>query len=431
MSSNKKRVRIVFPTHWDLRQLAACRARWEPRFDARFDEPSDDECTHRFPVLEYIEEVVSGGRGLQDGVFSSSDYPGAPVAAAIATRLGLPGSHPQKIIGCGHKYYSRLVQKRVVPEATPWFGLVDPLHPNENLPFPLFLKPVKGSFSQLARRIDTFEDLALFLERPATREFFDYYMRIFDQMVAGLTDFELDGRYFIAEGILAGDQTTVEGFVCDREVVILGVVDSILHPATRSFLRFDYPSSLPVAVQERMEDITRRIIEASGLERSFFNVEMIHDPSSGGLHILEVNPRICGQFGDLYEKVDGRNSYEMALELVTGAVPEVPRRQGAFGCAASVPFRTFRPARVLRVPTQEEVREVEAANPGLLTWIECRPGQLLADFELFEDGQSCRYAVANLGADSQEELLSRVQRLEQDLGLVLEPVNDEDSIDER
>ena len=421
MSPEKQRVRIVLPTHWDARQLAACRARWEPAFDILFDEPSDDECSHRFPVLDYIDEVARGARGGQDGVFSSSDYPGATVAAAIATRSGLPGPTARSVIACGHKYYSRLLQRDVVPEATPWFELVDPLHPRADLPFPLFVKPVKGSFSQLARRIDSFEDLEQFLARPATREFFDFYMRIFDQMVEELSDFELGGRYFLAEGILSGEQTTVEGFVSDGEVVILGVVDSILHPATRSFIRFDYPSSLSIEVQEQMEGIARRIIVASGLERSFFNVEMVHDPTSGATHILEVNPRICGQFGDLYEKVDGRNSYEMALELVTGRRPEVPRRAGAFACAASVPLRTFRPARVQRVPTPERVREVEAAHPGMLTWIECQEGQILSDFELLEDGQSCRYAVVNLGAQGREDLLSRIETLEQDLGLVLEP----------
>ncbi len=87
MSSKKKRVRIVFPTHWDVRQLAACRARWESEFEIQLDEPSDDECSARFHVLDYIEEIVRGTRGSQDGVFSSSDYPGAAVAAAIAYGL--------------------------------------------------------------------------------------------------------------------------------------------------------------------------------------------------------------------------------------------------------------------------------------------------------------------------------------------------------
>src|SRR5690606_32684240 len=152
---------------------------------------------------------------------------------------------------------------------------------------------------------------------------------------ARLPDFAHGGRYLIAEGILSGEQTTVEGFDCGGEAVILVLGDSILHPVTRSFVRLAYPCAPPSAVPEEREEIARRVIAASGLERSFFNVEMVHDPTSGATHILEVNPRICGQFGDLYEKVDGKNSYEMALELVTGRRPEVPRRAGAFACAAS------------------------------------------------------------------------------------------------
>ncbi|MEZ4652088.1 MAG: ATP-grasp domain-containing protein [Candidatus Eisenbacteria bacterium] len=400
-----------------------CRSRWGEAFEITFESPSDDDCPDTFAILEYIDEVASRADAM-DGVFSSSDYPGATVAGAIANRRGLPGPAPEHVIGCSHKFYSRCTQQAVAPEATPWFGLVDPKNPDPNLPFPVFLKPVKGAFSQLARRIASHEALLDFVRRPAATEFFAHYMRIFDQLVVGLTDFEHDGQFFIAEGVLAGDQTTVEGFIRDGEVKLLGIVDSILHPVTRSFVRFDYPSALPCEVQARMEQIASDVIRASGLEQSFFNIEMIHDPSSGSIHILEVNPRICGQFADLYEKVDGRNTYEIALELVTGQVPEVPRGAGLYPCAASVPLRTYRPVKVLATPDDARLRSLESAYPGLLLWLECEPGQVLADFERVEDGQSCRYAVMNLGADSLDTLHARVREIEDAAGIRLEPLGD-------
>ena len=128
--------------------------------------------------------------------------------------------------------------------------------------------------------------------------------------------------------MLRGDLVTVEGFVCDGSVEVLGIVDSTLH-ANGSFARFDYPSALPERVQDRMAAIARRVIAALGLERTIWNIEMMYDAAADRVSIVEVNPRICGQFADLYQKVDGTNSYEIALALCTGARPRVRARPRA------------------------------------------------------------------------------------------------------
>jgi hypothetical protein len=214
----------------------------------------------------------------------------------------------------------------------------------------------------------------------------------------------------------------VEGWSAGGEIEVLGVVDSVLHPTTRSFLRFDYPSSLPPEVVGRMEEVTRRVIAHLGLEPSLFNVEMIWDPASDRLAILEINPRLCGQFADLYEKVDGTNGYEVALALAAGERPRARRRKGAFAVAASVPLRVFEPVRVAAAPGDAECRAAEALHPATLVWNEVAAGDELGDFLRLEDGQSHRYGVINLGAGDREDLLGRARQVLDRLGYRFEPL---------
>lgn len=420
----RRTVLVVFETQWDRKQLAACSLAWADRLEIVCSEPSDAGCAWDFDVLGLIERAVRGGLGRIDAVLSSSDYPGATTAAAIATRLGLPGARPERVIAASHKYASRVAQRRAVPDAVPDFALVDPLRPQAPLPlaFPCFVKPVKGAYSVLARRVETPAELGTFLAGPAVREFVTRYMHIFDQLVRAFTTLEHDGRWFIAEQLVHGQLATVEGFACDGEVGILGIVDSGLDAARRSFVRFDYPSRLPERVQERMHEVARRVVRELGLDRTLWNIEMTWDAALDRVAIIEVNPRICGQFADLYQKVDGTNGYEVALALALGERPRVRRGEGSHRAAASFPLRVFEPCRVRRAPDARAIAELEASLPGVLVWSECEAGDLLVDFDVDEDGASHRYAVVNIGGASREELDARLAEVAKRLGWGMAPL---------
>ena len=419
-----KKILFVFPNAWDRKQLSASRPAWSGRYEVLFSEPTDEGCPWDLDILAFIDRMVREHGGAIAGVTSSSDYPGATVAAAIATRLGLTGSLPERVIGCSHKYYSRLVHKSAVPEATPRFWLLDPRDPKtwSAVEFPCYVKPVKGAFSIMSGRIDRPDELATFLSRPAVQEFLESYIAIFNRLVAGLTTFEIDGRYFLAEELFRGAQVTVEGFVSRGRPELLGIVDSTIHPETGSFLRFDYPSQLPADVQERMTQIASRAVAALELQDTLFNIEMIWDAENDRVGIIEVNPRLCGQFADLYQKVDGTNGYEVALSLAAGDRPVIRRGEGAFRVAASVPLRIFEPSRVRRAPSDEEIRAIESELGGTLIWRECECDQELADFESVEDGKSYRYAVMNIGGKDSRELMSTQQQLLQRLDFRFEPL---------
>ena len=420
-----KRVLVLFPSTWDAKQFESCRAEWERDYELLFAEPSYESCPTDLEPLAYLEEVERMYRGRIDGILSSNDYPGATIAAALATRLGLPSSTPDAIVRATHKYYSRCVQRETIPEATPDFWLVDPGQAERaaaEVKYPCFVKPVKGTFSVLSQKINSADELRAFLARPVVTEFIDEFMTIFNAQVKGLTNFEIDGRFFVAEGFMHGVQVTVEGLVAGGQAEIYGIVDSVMHAGTGSFGRFDLPSALRPETCAQMADIAARIVRALGLTQGLFNVEMIYQPLDDSIRIIEVNPRICGQFGDLYQKVNGVHSYLTALDVVTGTPPRAVRTRGSHALATSFPLRTFEPVNVLEAPDAARVAAAENLYAGTLIWNECEAGHALADFHNYEDGASARYGVVNLGGHSRADLNARLAAVRARLGYRFERV---------
>jgi biotin carboxylase len=323
-----------------------------------------------------------------------------------------------------------------VPEATPRFALVRRPQPGEPVrlivpagaeapAFPLFVKPVKGAFSAHSARVEDAGQLAAFLHNPELEAYTRDYLRLHHRLQARYAPDLVEASAFLVEELLCGDQVTVEGFVCGGTVTILGVVDSVFHPGRRSFARFEYPSALPPEAQTTLHDMARRAITALGLESCLFNVEMTYDTASGRAGILEVNPRMCGQFADLYQKVDGTHGYAVALALARGETPAVRRQAGRYAYAASIPLRVFTPTRVHRVPDAGDVAAAESLFDGTLVWVECARGDCLADFTSIEDGASARYAVVNVGAAQRDELVSRANAVSARLAFELDPVDGE------
>ena len=192
--------------------------------------------------LGEIERILELVRNREiAGVISSDDYPGSALAAAVAERLGLPAPDPEITLICQHKYLSRVMQEKHVPEAVPPFALIDVANGVWSpLPFPIFLKPVKSFFSIGAEKISSEADLAIRL--PRWKELDEFFLPL-DRMLERYAGVSIGTKRLIAEGVLNGGQVTVEGYAYGEKVSIMGVVDSIMFPGTLAFARFDYPVS--------------------------------------------------------------------------------------------------------------------------------------------------------------------------------------------
>lgn|SRR5262249_4882075 len=162
-----------------------------------------------------------------------------------------------------------------------------------------------------------------------------------------------------------------------------------------------------------MSALASRLIEGSGLDHSLFNIEMFYDPDADSVSIIEVNPRMSYQFADLYQRVDGKNLYEVQLEISMGTPVRWRRGAGRDRAAASFVIRRFTDARVLSVPSIGDIAALKKPYPGMVLHLLCRPGARLSDYD--QDVGSFRYAIVNLSAPNRPELRARYRQLSESL----------------
>lgn len=360
-------------------------------------------------ILRTIDDLITTYQNESlAGVISSDDYPGITIASIVAKALKLPGPDPESVLLCQHKYYSRVAQQKYVPNAVPNFSLLDPQAMSENinppLPFPFFIKPVKSFFSCFAKPILSLEEF-----HSSTNEFPSLkFLKPFNELLKKHTKLKYNSNYFIAEELLEGHQGTIEGFAFKGDFGFFGIVDSIMYPGTMSFERFVYPSSLPQNIQERMATIAEECMRGIGFDNGLFNIEFFYNPRNDTLKIIEINPRIASQFADLYEKVDGINSYEALVAIATGKKPTIKKRQGPFKLAASCVLREFENKLVLNVPDKETMQKMQEKFPSTRFEIFAHKGKRLSS-EL-QDGQSYRYCLIHLGANNPQDLQNKLSK---------------------
>lgn len=361
----------------------------------------------RFDVELYIAQTAEKfARENIHGVIGTGDYPGCMLAAGIAAKIGLPGPSLPDIVHLSHKLYSRDIQRRHVPGATPKYTPINPfgrLNGNLGLTYPFFVKPVKGTMSIRAAMVHNERDLRRALDfswRERVEKFL--LLRPFQQLLKKYTDRRAPAHYFIGESPLSGAQVTVDGFVQNHRATIMGIVDSVMYPGTISFERFDYPSHLPEPVQARMRETAIKVVEGSGLDHTCFNIEMFYDAAKDAVSIIEINPRMSYQFADLYQRVDGTSTYEIQLALATGTPVEFRPGSGEDGAATSFVLRRFVDGVPKSVPSEVDKANVIARFPGTDIRIYATVGEKLSAQD--QDVGSFRYGIINMGAATYELL---------------------------
>ena len=248
----------------------------------------------------------------------------------------------------------------------------------------------------------------------------DQFFLPLDRMLQHFTGASIGTKRLVAEGLLIGEQVTVEGYAHGGKADIFGVVDSVMFPGTLAFSRFDYPSSLPDGVQKRMAEIAATLIEGMGFDHGLFNVEMMYDAGADHIAIIEINPRMASQFADLYEKVDGTSSYAVLLDIARGRAPRFTRRQGRYGFASSFVLRSFEDYIVAALPTEADLERLAQLYPDIRVELHGTLGRKLSA-EL-QDGRSYRYGIVSLGGSDRADVLAQYEACRDRLGISLQPI---------
>jgi len=407
MIKRRKKILVICPGHRDYRELQ------QPAIEAQYDILfHEDEAAYRlesFDPLAYLENTLKEFQGQRiDGLFSSDDYPGCSLASILAHAWDLPSATPEAVLLCQHKYHCREAQKQCVPQAVPDFALLDPSCYNGKPPleFPFFVKPVKSFFSMGARRVENARQLEDVL--TASQQHLTVFCQPFQQLLRNHSSLKLGANYLLCEQLLEGDQVTLEGFVYNQRVETLGIVDSFMYPGTICFERFQYPSALKQALQDRMSALAERLMKHIGFHHGIFNIEMMYNRREDRIYVIEVNPRMVSQFADLFEKVDGTSTYEIQLALATGKKPKRETKAGRYSTAASFVWRTFQDKKILKVPNLEEV---QSRLPDARIEIFGEVGERLSEY--IQDGMSYRYAIVNLGGQNEDDLRERYDECKQ------------------
>lgn len=432
-----KKILLLSPTSRERTQLPAIAAKLgcELIFDD-FDEDYFDEFLGEsfdvnrptLDIVALIENIIEKYKDANlAGVTSAVGYPGMSASSVIARALNLPGPPPEAIMLCEHKFYSREYQAKLVPEATPAFALIDPAFAGEStgsrqsdreaLGFPSFLKPVKSCMSKNAFTVHSREELdGLVGTAVLPRQF----VEPFDQMVQRYTGFSQHAACLLHEELLTGVQVSLEGYVFNGAVHVMGVVDAIMFDGTKSFKRWQYPSKLPAAVLARMADIAERFFSGIKYDNALFNMELFYDAATDRIGIIEINPKIASQFPNLFEKVDGFSTYGTLLEVAAGLNPVVYKGKGEYKIAASCVMRVFSDQLVRSVPTRSQIDEILELYPGSRVQIYAQPGKRLS--EQAQDAFSYRYGLIDLGAQSESELEEKFDKCMSILQFDFEPV---------
>jgi biotin carboxylase len=329
----------------------------------------------------------------------------------LCQHLGLRWASLESVVKCEHKYWSRLEQRRVINEY-PRFGLIDLDEPAlpAGLRFPVWVKPVKSVSSALAYRVGDQQQLRQ--AAAAIREGIGRMGEPFDFVLSQLQlppeVSGIGGRACLVEEAATGAQVTVEGYSFQGHIEVYGTVDSITCPDSPSFLRYQYPSSLPPAVMQRMAELSGRVIRQIGLDGITFNIEYFWDPDHDTIILLEVNPRHSQSHAELFEQVDGLANHDHMLQLALGREPRARHREGPYDIAAKWFVRRVTDGVARRVPTREEVEQVERTIPGCTVDITVTVGDRLS--ELYDqDSYSYALATVYLGANDEDELIRKYE----------------------
>jgi biotin carboxylase len=386
---------------------------------------------YRFLPLLSVDELIESGQvnlaqlldkaqrqldefdGSVDAIIGYWDFPVSSMVPMLCRARDLAGPSLEGVVKCEHKYWSRVEQRKVIEEH-PRFAIVD-LDQDHDVPsdlrFPMWLKPVKSASSELAFHVEDAEQFAEAVEE--IREGIDRLGKPFefvlDQLDLPPEIADVGGRACLAEEEVSGQQVTVEGYCYDGEARPYAIIDSVSYPDSTSFLRFQYPSTVPEAVAEKLVDVSRRVIDQIGLRWGTFNIEYFWDPETGDICLLEVNPRHSQSHAVLFQYVDGVTNHHFMVQLALGQEPEFPHQGGEYDVAAKWFLRRFEDGLVRRIPTEEEVERVEQEIPGVKIDIVPEEGTRLSDMD-YQDSYSYELADIHIGAADESELKAKFEQ---------------------
>lgn len=371
-----------------------------------------------------LDDFESDGNSI-DGIIGHWDFPVTSLVPLLCKRRGLPGPSLDSVCKCTDKYWSRLVQQECIPECTPRFQAIDPfaedVEKQIELPYPFWIKPVKAYASGLGFRIEDAEQLHGALEeiRENIGGIGEPFEDLLELMEVPREILDVGGCACLVEEVVGGREIAPEGYVHNGKVHINGLIDMPRHEG--SFDRYEYPAAVDKKLQQRIKEITQRLITYIGYDNACFNVEYFYDEEQDRLSVIEINPRISQSHSYLFDRVDGTSNHELAVKVAIDEEPQFAHSNGRYGAAAKCMVRVRHKDGVVRsIPSDEDLRAIEQDFPGCLIELEVEKGSVLSELP---EQDTYSYCIANVYAcgEDHEDMLERYREIVERLDIDIKP----------
>lgn len=419
-STNPKRILVLFGADWDdalLSQYAQTKRYifYVEGFDL-FSFPSNAELMW-FDLPRFVDKMASKYGGRIDAVVSTNEQFGALAAALLAERLGLPGTRAATVALCQHKlrahHHLQPTHQHLLPD---WMEAIDytiSKKQSARYPYPSFVRPLKATFSVLAREVTSGPELRKHLSfYPWEKHIIKRLIRPFNQALKLLGGYTVDAHHMVMTPCLSGLQVNVDGYCYRGQTTVLGICDEVMYPeksqGLQSFMRFEYPGNYAGQWREKIEATTREVMTAYGFNHGFFNLEFFVDAATGALKLIEVNPRMAAQLAQFYKWTQGFDAYEAAFAMACDEAIAVNKKP-AFGAAASFIWRSFDGTSCPRLPTAADMAWLAAEYPDARLLLYPKKGNALRrDVKWLG---SHRWAALNMPSANSKQLKLDYERI--------------------
>ena len=211
-----------------------------------------------------------------DGVLTAATYFSVLTMSHIAEAMGLPGINYRSAKIIKNKAEVRKVLFEAKADDTAYSYEIGSLEEAEKvlgeITFPRMVKPVDGSGSRGASRVDRAEDFVKACEFA---------------MLGSIT------HRAVAEPFVDGKEYGVESFVNQGEIHVLGVMQKdMTQPPYYAELGHAIPSGLPYALEEKVKNCVRTAIKALGVNHGSVNMDLLINGDE--VHIVDIGARMGG-----------------------------------------------------------------------------------------------------------------------------------------
>ncbi len=369
-------------------------------------------------LLEMIE-LIQKNPSRYDGIIGTRDVTSVFVNV-ICEKTGKISTSVESMINSQNKYISRLIQRKAVPESTPDFWLDSEFLREFPLSPPFFVKPVRGNVSYLSQKIYSYDSLRnIITENMAELAHYNQYF-LESLAVASHLSNQLNletCNKFLCEKILSGPQLTVNGYVFKGEVKLYGSAKAVFMEDGLSFSHHEFPYEAPQELDKKINEVTSRLVEAIGLDNTFFNVEVRLDLEEEKVYIIEINSRPAFQFVKTVEVVNGINLIRGMCDIAVGKEPaeEVLKKgEKRYNYCFNFELREPEDREIIRVPMKTDLEEIERNYPGVTVKNLVDANTNLSDYK--QNPKSYRYCLIDIPGDSREEIEEKLEEIKPLLG---------------